>query len=90
MERELILIAGQVQGVGFRSLCGQYAWIHHLTGRVRNLSNGNVELQLQGNPKDIDACLDILIKGTRTVHITDYSRRTIPVIDGEKGFLAIR
>jgi len=52
-----IIFYGQVQGVGFRFTAHRIAIRYNLTGWVRNLPNGNVELFLQGSTEDIDDCL---------------------------------
>lgn len=49
---------GQVQGVGFRYTAHRIAGRYAVTGYVRNLSNGSVQMLIQGSPADVDACLD--------------------------------
>ena len=57
-----VLYAGQVQGVGFRyttrGLAGGYA----VTGFVRNLPDGQVELVAEGEAEELDRFLDALGK----------------------------
>ena len=48
MVRKHFIFKGRVQGVGFRITFYQQATRLHLTGWVRNLSNGDVEACLQG------------------------------------------
>ena len=52
-----IIFNGRVQGVGFRFTTHRMAERHGLTGFVRNLPDGTVEMLAQGPAKDIDACL---------------------------------
>ena len=52
-----IIFSGRVQGVGFRFTTHRMAERHDLTGFVRNLPDGTVEMLAQGPAKDIDACL---------------------------------
>ena len=52
-----IVFAGQVQGVGFRFTAFDVANRHQLTGLVRNLMDGSVEMIAQGRPDDIDDCI---------------------------------
>ena len=52
-----IIFTGRVQGVGFRFTVHRMAGRHQLTGYVRNLSNGTVEMLAQGSAEDIDDCL---------------------------------
>ncbi|MDD5011430.1 MAG: acylphosphatase [Phycisphaerae bacterium] len=55
-----IFFSGQVQGVGFRFTANSIARRYELTGFVRNTSDGKVEMLLQGDPQDIDDCVDDL------------------------------
>ncbi len=43
-----VLFAGRVQGVGFRATTCELARGYQLTGCVRNLADGRVELEAQG------------------------------------------
>jgi len=49
-ERWRLMVEGEVQGVGFRSSCSRRATDLGLSGWVRNLSNGRVEVQAEGDP----------------------------------------
>jgi acylphosphatase len=52
-----IIFTGRVQGVGFRFTAHRMADRHQLTGFVRNLPNGSVEMLAQGQLEDIDDCI---------------------------------
>jgi len=52
-----IIFSGRVQGVGFRYTCHRIANRCNLTGYVKNLPDGSVELLAQGRPEDIADCL---------------------------------
>ena len=52
-----IIFTGQVQGVGFRFTAHRMAGRHQLTGYVRNVSDGSVEMLAQGSAEDIDGCV---------------------------------
>ena len=52
-----IIFIGQVQGVGFRFTALDVANRYQLTGLVRNLPNGFVEMIAQGPSDDIDNCV---------------------------------
>ena len=47
--RKHIIFKGRVQGVGFRYFCYTEANKMNLTGYVRNLYDGNVEMEVQGD-----------------------------------------
>ena len=52
-----IVFSGRVQGVGFRFTAHRIAGRHQLTGYVRNLRDGTVEMLAQGKAEDIDECI---------------------------------
>ena len=53
-----IIFKGRVQGVGFRWTTRRIALQHDLTGYVKNLPNGTVEMLAQGNSENVQSCLD--------------------------------
>ena len=63
-----IIFKGRVQGVGFRFTALSIARRCQLTGTVRNLSNGSVEMTAQGHPDDISDCIRDL---QETFSVTD-------------------
>jgi acylphosphatase len=52
-----VIFIGRVQGVGFRFTVHRMANRHQLTGFVRNLPDGTVEMLAQGPARDIDDCV---------------------------------
>jgi acylphosphatase len=52
-----IIFSGQVQGVGFRFTAHRIAGRYALTGWVRNVRDGTVEMVAQGVSEDIDECI---------------------------------
>ena len=61
-KRYHIFYSGSVQGVGFRYTARSLAQKNNLTGWVRNLPDGRVELQVQGTPEGLEAYLGSLQK----------------------------
>jgi acylphosphatase len=57
---ESVYFTGHVQGVGFRYTTLQVAKEFEVTGFVRNLADGRVELQAEGAAADVDAFVDAL------------------------------
>jgi len=57
MVAKQIIFVGHVQGVGFRFTAHRMAGRHQLTGFVRNLRDGNVEVVAQGSAGDIEDCI---------------------------------
>ncbi len=56
-ERREVLYAGRVQGVGFRYTVRSIAGHHEITGYVKNLSDGRVQLVVEGPTAEMDAFL---------------------------------
>lgn len=52
-----ITYTGRVQGVGFRFTAQRIAMRYELTGYVKNLPTGQVEMLIQGHPEDIEDCI---------------------------------
>ena len=79
MVRYHIFVEGRVQGVGFRYFVLMHAQSYGLTGSVKNLDNGLVEI--------IDQFLATIIKGDgRFIKVDDYSCKAVPIIPGERRF----
>ena len=84
MKRYYIIFSGIVQGVGFRWKLLMSAQRYGLTGYARNLSNGNVEVEVQGY--GINEFLADAFKEDRFIKIYDYSIKEIPVVEDERKF----
>jgi acylphosphatase len=58
-----VFYEGRVQGVGFRFTVRHIAKGFDLTGWVRNLPDGRVELQVSGDEEEVRAFLDQIARG---------------------------
>lgn len=58
MERVRVHYSGRVQGVGFRATVRQIACGYDVTGSVRNLPDGRVELIAEGTKAELNAFLE--------------------------------
>jgi acylphosphatase len=58
MERVLVLYSGRVQGIGFRVTVRHLACGYDVTGSVRNLPDGRVELIAEGTRPELKAFLE--------------------------------
>ncbi|MGE3976096.1 MAG: acylphosphatase [Nitrospira sp.] len=68
--RARILVAGHVQGVGFRAFAARTATRLDLVGGVRNLDDGRVELEVEGGRAVIEVLLHELKTGPPAAHVT--------------------
>jgi acylphosphatase len=53
-QRLVCLFSGRVQGVGFRLTVKNLALCHNVSGYVRNLPDGRVELLMEGPASEMD------------------------------------
>ena len=66
-----VVISGLVQGVGYRWHVMRKAEEYNLKGYVRNLYNGDVEVEVEGyQPMILDFIKELRI-GARSAHVTD-------------------
>jgi len=72
-----VLYTGQVQGVGFRYTTRRIAHRYPVTGYVRNLPDGRVELLAEGSPSDLDQLLAD-IAAAMSDHIHDTETQSLP------------
>jgi acylphosphatase len=57
------MVNGRVQGVGFRFTTKQKAMDYDLKGWVKNLPNGTVEIEIEGNDLQVEDFLSDLKEG---------------------------
>jgi acylphosphatase len=62
-------VSGRVQGVSFRAFTYESATDLKLTGWVRNLTDGRVEIVAQGPEKTISQLLEKVKKGPAAAHV---------------------
>jgi len=74
--RYRVLIAGQVQGVNFRTACQRLARQHGVTGWVRNLGDGRVEAVFEGPAGQVRRMLDWARHGPPLAEVADVAART--------------
>ncbi|MBQ1493038.1 MAG: acylphosphatase [Blautia sp.] len=83
--RKHLFFSGRVQGVGFRYRALSIAREYHLTGFVKNLWDGRVQMQVQGEEDHIYAMITALGK-QKFIEIEDMEMYDIPVDVGEQKF----
>ena len=67
--RAHIEVEGRVQGVGYRAFAQRNAVREGVSGWVQNLSNGRVELEVQGPRDRIEVLLTALREGPRLAQV---------------------
>ena len=87
------IFAGRVQGAGFRFSPKQIATGFDVTGWVKNLVDGTVELQVKGEPEEVDEfLLEIRENSSLAHHVQEFHENEIPLDDLESvnGFSIVR
>ena len=78
MIRKHIFFYGRVQGVGFRYYSVNKARQLGLTGWVRNLGDGSVEMEVQGPEEKIDELI-LFLEGRTYIWIENMDARSVPL-----------
>ena len=82
-----IIFSGRVQGVGFRYTTKQIAMGFDVTGWVKNLVDGRVELQVEGEEDDVAEFLEELEENSVLAgNIRGVERHDASPLDGVSGF----
>ena len=79
-------MTGRVQGVGFRGSTVDEAREIGLTGWVRNLPDGSVELEAQGDAAQVAALLAWCEHGPPAARVTGVAAQDREPIDDDRGF----
>ncbi len=80
---------GRVQGVGFRMFVKDLAMELGASGWVKNMSDGSVTMEFQGEPQTIERLIAEIKKGDDWIKVTNFTQEDLPVVVGENTF-AIR
>lgn len=82
-----VIISGYVQGVGFRYFVQRQAQQAGLTGWIRNLANGNVEIEVAGDPSVIDPWLQQIKTGHPWARVDTLHAEPHTCTGSHQGFL---
>lgn len=85
--RRALRFTGWVQGVGFRWRAINAATAVGATGWVHNDYDGAVSMEIQGTEEQINQVILTIERGTY-VKVENMQAKTIPVVDGERAFMA--
>ena len=77
---------GRVQGVGFRMFVRDLGMELGATGWVKNMRDGSVTMELQGEPQTIERLVAEIKKGDDWIKVTNFTQEDLPVVAGENIF----
>lgn len=85
-----LLVKGRVQGVFFRKSTQKRAQQLGLTGYVRNLPSGQVEIVAKGKKERIDELIDWAKEGPRHAEVRDITTQEVDLDTDSPQFKIIR
>ena len=71
LSRVHVFVSGRVQGVAYRYFVERRAAEIPVTGWVRNLRDGRVEIMAEGEKADLEGVLGVLRQGPRMANVDD-------------------
>lgn len=71
--RKRLVVGGRVQGVGFRYFTVRLAEDFNVTGYVRNLPGGKVEIVAEGASEDVEAFIERAAVGPSVARVTEMT-----------------
>lgn len=80
---------GRVQGVGFRFFVQSTSKSMGVTGWVKNMSDGSVTMELQGEAEVVERLMAKIQRGNDWIRVTNFTVEDMDVVKGENKF-AIR
>ena len=86
IKRVRVIIRGRVQGVGFRYFTQREGERLGLVGWVKNLSNGDVEAEAEGDEAQVDAFVEAIRRGPPASRILNYQINEIPANHRDTAF----
>lgn len=86
MKRLSIVVHGRVQGVGFRYFALEVADLLKISGWTRNTSDGDVEIEAQGDETQLNLFIDKIKEGPAHANVKGCRTNEIAVIENERQF----
>ena len=85
-ERAIVFFSGHVQGIGFRYTCRSLAKGFSVTGYVKNLVDGRVELAAEGERTEIEGFLQAIEESDLKPFIRERAVDWQPATGGWRDF----
>ena len=85
-KRAHVYYSGRVQGIGFRYTAREVACGYEVTGFVQNLSDGRVEMAVEGEQEEVVAFLDAIKASQLGSHIRQADVTWLEPRNEEKQF----
>ena len=87
MVAKRVIFEGRVQGVGFRYTVKDLSRGFDVCGWVKNLPDGTVELQVMGEPAEVDSFITEIAEESNVAHhIRNHNVEKIPLLENCSGF----
>jgi acylphosphatase len=86
MKRIRLIVTGVVQGVGFRYYTHKEARSLSITGFVRNLPDGSVDIEAQGTEDKIARLIEWAKHGPRNAFVESCRIDDVQVVDDDSDF----
>lgn len=81
-----LLISGRVQGVGFRVFAEAQAGVEGVHGYIRNLPDGRVEVQVEGDQESVDRIESALRRGPAGARVENVHVESLAPTHRATGF----
>ncbi len=79
MKRVKIFIDGRVQGVGFRYFVSKQAGEHGIKGYVRNLYDGRIEVDAEGESDSLNRFMIDCRRGPSVARVDEFIVHHVPI-----------
>ena len=90
MKRIHAIVSGKVQGVYYRASTVKQASALGLRGWVRNMPDGRVEFEAEGEDSEVRALLAWAAGGPTLARVDNINSKDIPTLKNETGFVVRR
>ncbi len=81
-----VCFSGMVQGVGFRFTVRRIAGQYEVTGFVKNLLNGDVEVAAEGDREVVESFIDAICNSSLCDYMRNIEREWEPATEEYNGF----